>query len=150
MSCAGGEGRGQEASSCPTDGAELTPGFLRGIYVAAGAALGALTAVCWLAWGARAAAGMAAGGAISIAVLLSWQWLAAWVLAAPGGGFKRRLILVWPAKYAVIGAALWALLRYNLVNVFALIAGLGLIQAVVFGWALAGAWPLLAARKGRD
>jgi hypothetical protein len=124
---------------------QLGPGFFRGVYLAAGAALAALTALCGFAWGGRAAAGMAAGGAISIGVLLSWQWLAGWIMASPGSGIKRRLIFAWPLKYGVIGAALWALLRYDVVNVFALIAGLGLIQAVIFWRALVAARPLLTA-----
>ena len=135
-------------SAEPVTGAErdrdLGPQFLRGVHVAAAAALVALTALCWVAWGRRAAAGMAAGGVISIGVLLSWQWLAAWILAAPGSNIKRRLVLAWPLKYAVIGAALWALLRSELVNVFALIAGLGLIQAIIFGRALITVRLLLA------
>jgi len=122
----------------------LGKGFFRRVYLTAAVALAALVGLCWGLWGARAAAGMAAGGAISIGVLLSWQWLAAWIVAAPGGKVKRRLILAWPAKYGIIGAALWALLRWDVVNVFALVAGLGLIQAVVFGRALVGARSLFA------
>ncbi|HUT73330.1 MAG TPA: hypothetical protein VM221_00670 [Armatimonadota bacterium] len=128
-------------------------GFFRGVYVTAALALGALVAGSWWAWGGRAAAGMAAGGAISIGVLVSWQWVVAWM---PGGSAKRRLLLAWPLKYGVVGAALWALLRYDLVNVIALIAGLGLVQAVIFGRALAAARTLAdpprtpPAREGRD
>jgi hypothetical protein len=123
-------------------------GFFRAIYVVAAVALAVLTALCGALWGWRAASGMAAGGAISIAVLLSWQWLAAWILAAPGGRAKRRLIVAWPLKYAAMGAVLYGLLRWNLVNVFALIAGLGLTQIVIFGWALLRARPLLADGTG--
>jgi hypothetical protein len=131
-------------------------GFFRGVYVTAALALGALAAGSWWAWGGRAAAGVVAGGAISISVLASWHWLAAWMLAAPAGRNWRRLLLAWPLKYGVVGAALWALLRYDLVNVFALIAGLGLVQAVIFGRALAAARTLAGlprlppAREGRD
>ena len=136
-----------KAAGKPAEPAErrLGPDFFRGVYVAAGAALAALVALCWLAWGVRAAAGMAAGGAISIGVLLSWQWLAGWIMATPGSSVKRRLIFAWPLKYGVIGAALWALLRYDVVDVFALIAGLGLMQAIIFWRALVAARPLLIA-----
>jgi len=122
----------------------LPRGFFRGIYVTAAVVLAAATGLCGALWGARAAAGVAAGGLISIGVLLSWQWLAAWIIAAPGSRAKRRLIIAWPLKYAVMGGILYALLRWNLVNVFALIIGLGLIQAVIFGRALIEARPLLA------
>jgi len=125
--------------------------FFRWVYIIAGVALAALSGVCWVAWGARAAAGMAAGGAISIAVLLSWQWLAMWIIGAPMGRAKRRLVIVWPLKYVAIGIILYALLRWNLVNVFALIAGLGLIQAVLFARALFSSRQLFGAPpKGRD
>jgi len=122
----------------------LLAGFFRGIYMAGGAVLVGLTGLCWALWGWRAAAGMAAGGLISMGVLLSWQWLAAWILAARGGRARRRLIIAWPLKYAVMGGILYVLLRWNLVNVFALIAGLGLIQAILFVRALTGLRPLLA------
>ncbi|UCH35180.1 MAG: ATP synthase subunit I [Armatimonadota bacterium] len=122
---------------------ELGPGLFRGIYVTAGITLATLAAVCWAVWGRRAAAGMAAGGLVSIGVLVSWQWLAAWVVADAGSKVKRRLVLAWPLKYAVIGGILYVLLRWDVVNVFALIAGLGLIQAVIFGRVLLGARPLL-------
>jgi len=125
--------------------------FFRPVYAIAAGALAALTGVCWVAWGARAAAGMAAGGAISIAVLLSWQWLATWIIGAPMGRARRRLIIVWPLKYVAIGIILYALLRWNLVNVFALIAGLGLIQAVLLARALFSSRQLFGAPpKGRD
>jgi hypothetical protein len=122
----------------------LPTGFFRGIYTISAAVLAAAVALCWALWGGRAAAGMAAGGLISIGVLLSWQWLAVWIVAAPGSRAKRRLIIAWPLKYGVMGAILYTLLRWNLVNVFALIAGLALIQAVIFGRALIEAGPLLA------
>jgi len=132
----------------------LPRGFFRGIYTIAAVALAASVALCGALWGARAAAGMAAGGLISMGVLLSWQWLAAWILAAPGSRAKRRLIVAWPLKYAVMGAILYLLLRFELVNVFTLIAGLGLIQAVItwraVGWALrqAAARPASAGTGG--
>jgi hypothetical protein len=113
--------------------------FFRPVYAIAAVALAALTVLCWVAWGSRAAAGMAAGGAVSIAVLLSWQWLAMWIIGAPMGTARRRLIIAWPLKYAAIGVILYALLRWNLVNVFALIAGLGLVQAVLLARALLSA-----------
>jgi hypothetical protein len=125
--------------------------FFRPVYVIAGAALAALTGLCWVAWGPRAAAGMAAGGAISIGVVLSWQWLAAWIIGAPMGKARRRLVVAWPLKYAAIGVILYALLRWDLVNVFALIAGLGLVQAVLFARALLSSRLLLGVSpKGQD
>ena len=120
-------------------------GFFRSIYLIAAMVLAALTALCWALWGWRAGAGMATGGGISIGVLLTWQWLASWILAAPGGRGRRRLIIVWPLKYAVMGGILYGLLRWDLVNVFALIVGLGLIQMVIFGRALVMVRPLLTA-----
>ena len=125
--------------------------FFRPVYAIAAGALAALTGMCWVIWGARAAAGMAAGGAISIAVLLTWQWLATWIIGAPMGRARRRLVIVWPLKYAAIGVILYALLRWNLVNVFALIAGLGLIQAVLLARVLFSSRQLFGvAPKGRD
>ena len=129
----------------PLDG-DLGRGFFRRLHLTAAAILAGLVALCGALWGARAAAGMAAGGLMSMGVLLSWQWLAAWILAAPGSRAKRRLIVAWPLKYAVMGAILYLLLRFELVNVFTLIAGLGLIQAVIFGRALGWALRQAAAR----
>jgi len=121
------------------------PAFFRGVYVIAAGLVAALVALCWPLWGWRAAAGIAAGGLISMGALLSWQWLGAWIIAAPRSHAKRRLVFAWPLKYAAIGAALYVLLRWNLVNVFALVVGLGLVQAVMLGRALAGAKTLLGA-----
>jgi hypothetical protein len=121
-------------------------GFFRGVYAIAVGLLAASVALCWPLWGWRVAAGIAAGGLISIGVLLSWQWLGAWIIAAPRGHARRRLILAWPLKYAAIGAVLYVLLRWNAVNVFALAVGLGLVQAVMLGRALVGAKALVSAR----
>lgn len=129
---------------------ELPRTFFRGVYLTSALALAALAALTGVAWGGRVAAGIALGGAISIAVLLSWQWLAGWVIVAPRSKLKRRLILAWPLKYAAIGAALWLVLRRDLVNVFALVAGLSVTQGVMFGRALLAARAQLRPSKDSD
>lgn len=118
--------------------AESGAQFFAGVYMTTGLALAVLATASGLAWGSRAAAGLVIGGAISLTTVASWQWGTKWLLGATGGGARRLVLLAWPIKYVVIGAVVWVTLRQGVVNPLALVAGLGVAQAVMVVRVLAG------------
>jgi hypothetical protein len=93
----------------------------------------AVTKSAFLAWS------FAAGEALSILMLFSQQMFVQRLASTRAGatqsdGKKQSRFPAWlllPAKYLLLGVLIWALLRYELIQPFAFVMGVPLVQVVI-------------------
>lgn len=110
---------------------QVDDGFLRRVY--------RTTAIAWVvtvmilaAYGfAGALASFAIGGAVSLAFLRGTEIAIRRYLVPQGRHLKKAVVLLYAVKMPILGLALYLLVGTEWVNVVALAAGLGLVQAVI-------------------
>lgn len=90
-------------------------------------------------YGKKPVLGYGLGGAISIGLLWSHQWLVARIFERGPQGLRRLLVGVWLLKYPVLLAILYLALTRQLVSPVALCLGLGLVPFAIAVKILGGA-----------
>lgn len=81
--------------------------------------------------GVTAVVGFAAGGALSLLLLVAQERMVKAVFARPGPRWVRRFVWFSLLKYPGVCAAIWLLLRYQMMNPFAFCAGVLLVPAAI-------------------
>ena len=82
--------------------------------------------------GATVVVGFATGGALSLLLLVAQERMVKAVLARPGPRPVRKFVLLSLLKYLGVCAAIWLLLRYQMMNPFAFCAGILLVPAAIW------------------
>jgi len=98
-----------------------------------------------LVFGKKAVLGYGLGGALSIAVLWSHQWLVGRIFDRGARGVRRLLVAVWLLKYPALAAILYFAVSRQAVSPAGLLVGLGLVPFAitikVLGGGLRGGGP---------
>jgi hypothetical protein len=110
---------------------EIDEGFLSRVYRMSGA-VGILVVLLLWSYGAtHALLSFTIGAGISLAFLRGTEYLIRHYLVPSERKVRKTMLIVLTIKMLLLGAGFYVLVRADWLNVIALAAGLGLVQAVI-------------------
>ena len=111
---------------------EVDDKFLRQVYRLTVALTIVGTVILWAVYGAPVGLSFAIGGFLSLSAILSLEFVVR-RMVKPGGPSraKRWIGFILLGKYTVIFVGFYLLMKADWLNVYALAAGIGLVQLVI-------------------